>query len=153
MKIILAIFLLTLLILFGSRKTSAPETIPVSSRQGGASATFTIGETKIAVEIADDDTERARGLSGRAALGENQGMLFIFDAPGDYGFWMKEMRFPIDIIWIDVNWQIVGITTNVSSNSYPQVFYPPLPIKYVLEVNAGFIAAHNIVVGTQTILH
>lgn len=110
-----------------------------------------IGNAKLEVEIADTETERARGLSGRAALEENRGMLFVFDEPGQYGFWMKDMNFPIDIVWIDENWRVAGITGNVSPDSYPQVFYPPRPIKYALEVNTGFAITHHLTIGTQIV--
>ncbi len=104
------------------------------------------------LEIADTESERARGLSGRAALGENEGMLFIFDEPEMPGFWMKDMHFPIDIIWLDENRQIVGLHENIAPDTYPAIFYPPRlveagpprPIKYVLEVNAGWVAARQL---------
>ncbi|MBI2100631.1 MAG: DUF192 domain-containing protein [Candidatus Vogelbacteria bacterium] len=108
-----------------------------------------IGGQRLAVEIADDETERSRGLSGRTRLASNEGMLFVFDAPGSYGFWMKEMNFPIDIIWLDEDWRITGITANLSPDSYPQVFYPPEPVKYVLEVNAGLAAAQQLSIGAK----
>lgn len=106
-----------------------------------------IGGHKIELEIADTDAARARGLSGRLKLGENEGMLFVFDQPGHYGFWMKEMNFPIDIIWIDEERQVVGIEHKVPPESFPQVFYPREAVKYVLEVNAGFAAAHGLTEG------
>lgn len=108
-----------------------------------------IGQNKIEVEIADDEAERARGLSGRAVLESNHGLLFIFDAPDRYGFWMKEMNFPIDIIWLDENWRVADISKNVSPDSYPQVFYPPRPIKYVIEVNAGWSNQNNLQIGDE----
>lgn len=89
------------------------------------------------VEIADTDFLRAKGLSGHKPLSDYEGMLFMFDRPDTYGFWMKDMTFPIDIIWIDENWKIVHIENSVSPNTYPQSFYPDFPAKYVLEVKAG----------------
>ncbi|MBI2097824.1 MAG: DUF192 domain-containing protein [Candidatus Vogelbacteria bacterium] len=105
------------------------------------------GAGKLKIEIADDDIERSRGLSGRTTLAENEGMLFVFDAPGSYGFWMKNMNFPIDIIWLDEDWRIAGVTANVSPESFPQIFYPERPIKYVLEVKAGFARRQSIQTG------
>ena len=89
------------------------------------------------MEIANTDAERTQGLSGRASLPAGTGLLFVFESPGKYGFWMKDMNFPIDIVWLGDGMLPVGIEKNVSPDSYPQVFYPPVPVRYVLEVNAG----------------
>lgn len=94
-----------------------------------------IGTTTIIAEIADTKEKRGLGLSGRPALPADGGMLFVFDQPGNYGFWMKDMNFPIDIVWLDANKKIIGTTKNLQPKSYPQIFYPPAPIKYALEIN------------------
>lgn len=91
----------------------------------------------INIEIADTNAERMQGLSGRESLETGRGILFIFPESGLYGFWMKDMNFSIDIIWLNGDLQPIGIEKNISPDSYPQVFYPPVPVKYVLEVNAG----------------
>ncbi|OHA92045.1 MAG: hypothetical protein A3J09_00920 [Candidatus Zambryskibacteria bacterium RIFCSPLOWO2_02_FULL_51_21] len=91
----------------------------------------------LVLEIANTDAERTQGLSGRASLPAGTGLLFVFESPGKYGFWMKDMNFPIDIVWLGDGMLPVGIEKNVSPDSYPQVFYPPVPVRYVLEVNAG----------------
>ena len=76
-------------------------------------------------------------------------MLFVFDEDGDWGIWMKDMQFPIDILYISQNGSVVSIDANISPNTYdtnpPEVFYPPLAVRYVLELPAGFAAAHTIV--------
>lgn len=89
------------------------------------------------VEIADTPSEQEKGLSGYKYLRDNQGMLFVFQTPGNYGFWMKDMNFPLDIIWIDQNSKVIHIEKSLSPSTYPQVFYPGGPALYVLEVNAG----------------
>ena len=96
-----------------------------------------IANTEIQVEIADSDLERMRGLSGGEALAARTGLLFIFEKSGLHGFWMKDMNFPIDIVWLDENFGIIGVEKSVSPDTYPQVFYPPRAVKYVLELNAG----------------
>ena len=68
-----------------------------------------IGERIIKVDISDTDCKRELGLSGRKNLLEDVGMLFVFNKEGNYPFWMKEMNFPIDIIWIDENFIIIYI--------------------------------------------
>ena len=58
---------------------------------------------------------------------------------------MKEMNFPIDIIWLDDNWRVIDLTKNISEKDFPKIYQPRLPARYVLEVNAGFIAKHHII--------
>ncbi|MEX2016957.1 MAG: DUF192 domain-containing protein [Candidatus Pacearchaeota archaeon] len=102
------------------------------------------------IEIADSDEERALGLGGRESLDENKGMLFVFEEEVMPGFWMKDMKFPIDIIWIDSNREIIGIQENLQPCSNivlcPAV-YPSHPIKYVLEINANLSDRDNITEG------
>ena len=114
--------------------------------------TVTIGSTKIEVEIASTPAQRAQGLSGRALLQEGRGMLFVFALPNKEGFWMKDMHFSLDIIWVDSSGAIVTITDNISPNTYPQSFYPSTPALYVLEVPAGFAKAHGIAVGDKVVV-
>lgn len=90
----------------------------------------------IKLEIAETPEKRALGLSGREALARGSGMLFVFPESGLHGFWMKGMKFPIDIVWLSENYEILGIERNISPETYPKVFYPPSPAKYVLELNA-----------------
>lgn len=119
-------------------------------------ASVTIGTTTVQVEVADTDAARTQGLSGRSSLAEGRGMLFVFDTPGTYGFWMKDMNFPLDIIFANASGTIVTIYPNLSPDSYnktpPDIFYPTSPAKYVLEVPAGFAAAHGVGVGQQIVL-
>jgi len=98
---------------------------------------FTINNLQL--EIADTDAERILGLSGRESLPAGMGLLFVFEEPGMHGFWMKDMKFAIDIIWLGENYEVLGIEKNVSPQTYPEVFYPPQPVKYVLETNPGEI--------------
>ena len=109
-----------------------------------------VGSTTISVEVADTPGKRTQGLSGRSALAEGTGMLFVFPEEGDWGFWMKDMHFPIDIIWADSGGDIITIVHDVSPTTYPNAFHPEEPrAKYVLEVPAGFAKKYGIVEGTQ----
>lgn len=74
-------------------------------------------------------------------------MIFVFDRSGFYPFWMKGMLFPLDFVWIGRDKKVAGVTANVAPETYPQAFLPPLPVKYVLEVNAGWVKEHGIKVG------
>lgn len=107
-----------------------------------------INDVVINVEVADTDAERAQGLSGRESLKEGEGLLFIFEKEGFYGFWMKDMNFPIDIAWINKDKKIIHIENGVSPETYPKVFQPTEKSLYVLEVPAGFFAGHNINLGS-----
>jgi len=98
---------------------------------------MTIGTTTLRVEIAETSDAHVKGLSGRSKLTDGTGMLFIFDHPDLYGFWMPDMKFPIDIIWFGDDWHIVDIASDVSPDSYPKVFVPKAKAQYVLEAPAG----------------
>ena len=103
-----------------------------------------LGGKTFFVEIADTNAKQVRGLSGHKPLLDNQGMLFIFQKPDKYGFWMKDMNFPIDILWIDSNYKIIHIEKSLAPKSYPKVFYPEAPVQYVLEIPAGSSSALGI---------
>ena len=109
-----------------------------------------IAGVTLTVEIAKTSTEQAKGLSGRDKLPADHGMLFVFDHEDFWGFWMIDMKFPLDIIWFNSNRQVVYIQQNLPPCT-PQgcpVFEPPVKAIYVLEVDAGFVQAHNVTLGT-----
>jgi len=108
-----------------------------------------IKEVIIPVELATTSEAVARGLSGRASLDYNKGLLFIFPSPYRYRFWMPDMNFPIDILWLDQD-KIVDITkeaTNIFDPLNPVFYQPNEPALYVLEVNAGFAESHQLKIG------
>jgi len=98
----------------------------------------------ILVEIVDTPELRNQGLSGREFLEKSAGMLFVFFESDRYGFWMKDMRFPIDIIWFDDEFVVVDVKENLSPESYPEIFKPKEQARFVLEVNAGVVSQQNI---------
>lgn len=111
----------------------------------------TIGGAKqeIRAEIAADDVAREKGLSGRQCIPDGVGMMFSFDKPGSYGFWMKDMRFPIDMVWLDSDRQVVTIVQNAQPGSYPKTFTSSLPAQYVLELGSGQAQALGIKTGSR----
>ncbi len=111
-----------------------------------------IGETSVRVDVVDTPEERNRGLSGKNVLEDGEGMLFVFENPGIYGFWMKDMNFAIDIIWIGEDKKVLGVERGVSPSSFPTVFYPPSEILYALEVPATFSDTTNIKVGQSMLV-
>jgi uncharacterized membrane protein (UPF0127 family) len=105
------------------------------------------GRVAVRVELARSVQEKMRGLSGRADLKSGHGMLFLYERPQPIGIWMKDMRFPLDILWMQ-DGRIVHIERNA----------PPLPPAgpervytatgdLVLEVPAGFVGKHKVRVG------
>jgi len=110
-------------------------------------STILLDGISLEVEIADEPWEQAKGLSNRKQLGNDEGMLFIFDEPKMPSFWMKEMLFPLDMVWINEAGIVTAISKNISPETFPRTFLPPSPIKYVLEVNAGWSEKNNINIG------
>ena len=94
---------------------------------------------EISVEVADTVEKRSLGLGKRSGLENGWGMLFVFEKRKQHGFWMKDMQFPLDIIWLD-NHRIVHILRNVQPAKpgvIPPVMTPPVAGNFVLEIDAG----------------
>lgn len=106
-----------------------------------------VGGKTFFVELAKTETEQNRGLSLHVPLLDNQGMLFVFQKPDLYGFWMKDMLFSLDIIWIDSNLRIIHIEKSILPDTYPKTFYPESKSLYVLEISAGQSDILNIKIG------
>ena len=98
----LAVFLVAAIAVWDFMQTERPKTAvePGEEAIQAISIVNIVGKT-LQVDLALTDEEKARGLSGRESLDEDEGMLFVFDVPGNYGFWMKDMNFAIDIIWLN----------------------------------------------------
>ncbi len=107
----------------------------------------------ISAEIRDNDEERMLGLMFRDKIPEDRGMLFIFDEDVNYSFWMKNMKFNIDIIFIDQNKKIVSITKDAFPCNKPdnecELYPSKKPYKYVIEVISGFVDKYNIKEGQR----
>lgn len=106
-----------------------------------------IGENKIYVEIADTQLEQQKGLCCREKLDANRGMLFVYEKPGEYKFWMKDTKISLDMYWINTEKKIIHIEKNVQPESYPKSFGPDKRSNYVLETNAGYADKNQIKVG------
>ncbi len=118
------------------------------------SSQLKIADTTVNIEVASTPDARSRGLSGRDSLDPNSGMLFTFDKSDKYSFWMKDMKFSLDFIWINSD-MVVDLLANVpapapnqTSDSLP-IYQPVTLVDKVLEVNAGFITSHGIKVGDK----
>lgn len=93
--------------------------------------------------IADTEEKRARGLSGIAIMKDKEGMLFIFEKPDYHLFWMKDMRFPLDFIFLNGN-KVIDLLSNINPSTYPQTFTSKSPSDKVIELKAGEINKLNL---------
>ncbi len=118
----------------------------------GTKTSVSIKDLSIDAEIASTTDSQTKGLSDRANLPTGRGMLFIYDDESSRSFWMKNVSFPLDIIWIDSNYKIVGIDRNIQTElgksdselaHYGQAFQS----QYVLEINGGTASKNNIQIG------
>jgi len=112
---------------------------------------------RISVDVASTEAAQEQGLSGRDSLALDHGMLFVFPAAGSYGFWMKDMKFPIDIVWVSSG-TVVGWEADVdpqigAPDGDLTVYYPPQAVDSVIELPAGKAAALDLAVGDPVIEH
>lgn len=158
-RVILALFVVGVLVFGGIVLMRAPETHPdqatdsagaranrILSQESLQTTVLEIGGEQFTTYIADTSESRTRGLSDVVTLGENEAMLFVFDQPGIYKFWMKDMNFPIDMVWLDSEKRIVHIESNVSPESFPQSFGPSKESRYVIEFTAGTVELLGVLV-------
>ena len=127
------------------------ESIP---NNGYLQAKIIINDFELRVELALTHDQQVKGLSVKDHLKENEGMLFVYEQPSRQGFWMKDMKFPIDIIWLDNNGTVVYIRHNLQPCIVTFAFLCPtyIPDKdslYVLETVSGFSKKHSIKIGTH----
>ena len=120
--------------------------------QQPAPATLQLGEGKFSLRVARTDSERERGLSGTAELPSTEALAFVFPTSDRWGIWMKDMRYPIDIIWLDDSKVVRHIEQRVQPNTYPaKTFQPNDPAKYVIELKAGVVSSQRITIGSQAV--
>ena len=102
------------------------------------------------VQIADTEPRRVRGLMFQEQLPPDQGMIFVFDAPGAHSLWMLNMQFPLDMIWFDGDGRVVHVEQDVPPCKAAleiatcQSIVPAGEALYILEVTAGFVERHGI---------
>lgn len=97
-----------------------------------------IGAQTFKLEVAATPERRAQGLSGRASLGASDGMWFVMPGADLHGFWMRDMRFAIDLVWIDAERRVIDhVTLQPCADRHCPIHQPPRPAAYVLELEAG----------------
>ncbi len=117
----------------------------ISGRVNKKTAIFNLVGNKVKVEIAETFSQKLQGLSGRASLENDSGMLFVYPNKSILHFWMKDMNFPLDVVWM-ADGKVVGWQENIPPPAAGQItrFQSNAPADMVLEVNAGWIAAHDL---------
>jgi uncharacterized membrane protein (UPF0127 family) len=139
-QVISATALVCLAVGVGILYASINSQVPDRTEQAATSTQLAYLQTAdrcVQLAVADTPDRRRRGLSGYDSLDDNEGMLFVYDDSGNRGFWMKDMDFAIDIIWLDEDSEVVTIKRKAQPKSYPNTFYPTEPAKNVIEVASG----------------
>lgn len=150
------LILLTVLTFLGYKylKTKGPTQKSTTIGIKDERPTINIGGIEVKVDVAKTPKEKAKGLSGKSGLDENEGMLFVFEEDTYNSFWMKDMNFAIDIIWINDS-KVTYISRSVpppepgTPDNELKLYSPSGPYDTVLEVNAGFSDRHNINIGDE----
>jgi len=131
-------------LLFGAGLTLLGLIIFFATQSHNNTTTLQISSQTLHIEIANTSQKRSKGLCCRQSLADDQGMLFVYDRPGDYRFWMKDTQIPLDMFWLSADKQIVHIEKNVQPDSYPETFGSSEPAQFVLETNEGFAQKYDI---------
>jgi len=116
-------------------------------------ATIEVAGTHTELYVARTTEQRVKGLGGRDSLGDTDGMIFLFDESDQYAIVMRDMEFPIDIVWVDQG-TVVDIAQNVAPEPDTDEgdlrrYFPRLPANVVLEFPAGWVESHNLSIGDQ----
>lgn len=137
----------------GDKPENKPEnkTENIASTEKQKKNAICFAENCFNIEIADTPEEREKWLMFRESMWTDDAMLFIFETEQKYGFWMKNTRIPLDMIWINANKEVVYIENNVQpcwedwsiTNTCPS-YRTDTPALYVLEINAGLAKTLNI---------
>jgi hypothetical protein len=106
-----------------------------------------INDSRVSLALASTKSEQILGLSFQKNLEDDHGLLFVFKESNQDGIWMKDMNFPIDVIWFDESFRVIFIKNNFQPSSFPEIVYPTTEARYVLEVPSGFALKHQIRIG------
>ena len=112
---------------------------------------ITVNDQILIADISATPEQRTKGLSVKDTLAENEAMLFVFDVEAEHRFWMKDMKFPIDIIWISSDKKVVDIEHNLQPcdlGLFCSMYEPEGDSLYVLETVGGFAGKYQVVKGT-----
>jgi hypothetical protein len=141
---------LTWVIILGFLGFAGWQTYQFMTRSSQPHTTVTLQGDTYQADIAATAAVREKGLSGTDPLDKNQGMLFAFTKDDTWGIWMKDMKYPIDILWLNSNKEVTYIVKNADPSSYPYTtFKPQSPARYVFEIPAGTVEARGYKIGTK----
>ena len=143
---IIAVFFVTRLYQQNDKQVPKPD----SSQTVCLKVSNSSAECDFNLDRATTNAERALGLSGRGSLLSKTGMLFVFDQKGEQCMWMKDMRFGIDMVWLNERKEIIKIEESVAPETYPKSFCSP-ETKYVVELSGGEARIFNLAIGQQLI--
>ena len=135
--------------------TPGQATAPAETPEAAGGPVVRVGGSAFEVDLAITPDQQVQGLSGRPSLTPDSGLLFIYERESKYTFWMKEMRFPLDMVWIGANCTVVDITFDAPPPAPGQTldqlprYAPGVSARYVLEINAGEAGAKGIGPGDQ----
>lgn len=118
---------------------------PISGFKTGQ---LVINDTSYTVYIAETDATRSQGLSNIISMDTNEGMLFVFDSPTRSPFWMEDMNFSLDFVYIR-DGVVVDLLQDISPDTYPELITSREPFTHVLELNAGQIKRWKFAVGDR----
>jgi uncharacterized membrane protein (UPF0127 family) len=116
-------------------------------RHSSSTTTLSNGGHTYTLTLATTSQTQEKGLGDRSSLPIDQGMLFVFSGESMQCFWMKDMHFSLDMIWVGTQKQVLFVKSDVSPNTYPESFCPNVQAQYVIELNAGQAKTANIQVG------
>lgn len=143
------------MIMLGGKESQLQQTLNqeqiISGSDSYPQVNVTVNHQILIADISATNELRTKGLSVKDALAEDEAMLFVFDVEGEHRFWMKDMKFPIDIIWISSDKIVVGIENNLQpchSGGLCSIYEPDGNSVYVLETVGGFASKYGIVKGT-----
>lgn len=139
-----------LLIGCGATNSTLSETPDFSYTTQTVSIQSATQTSSVTAEIADTEEKQDYGLMNRASLDENAGMLFVFDMDETHSFWMRDTLISLDMIFISAAKTIIYIEENATPLTETPIV-PTEVCRYVLEVNAGFVASHGVSVGDTVV--
>lgn len=110
-----------------------------------------VGDAVVTATIAQTPASRTQGLSGTTQLGAGEALLMVFPNDGIWKIWMKDMNYPIDILWLDADKKIIYIVKNAPPEAGTSVVYEPeSPARYIVELSAGTVDRAVVAIGQTT---
>lgn len=113
---------------------------------------ISINSMEFIVDISNDECKRSLGLSGRTSISDDGGMIFIFEDDASHGFWMKDMNFPLDILWLNKDGEIIWIENNIQPVTYPEIYGENVISRSVVEIKSGLVGEGNVKIGDRVII-